>query len=312
MEPRAHHVLIGLFTVISLIGALLFALWLGRSNVERDLAYYEIIFEQAVSGLAEGNAVQYNGIVVGNVANLRLDPEDPRKVHALIRVAASTPITTDTRARLALANITGSMNIQLQGGTPDSPRLVGTLQDPAVIEAARSPLSSLLDDSETLIAASDRLLTRANQLLSEENLESISNLLANLDRLSASLANNSENVEPLLKGLNTMAEQAEQAMASVGAAGNSARTLLDESGQQALASARQAMQSLAAASQRLKQMGEDHSGDIDGALRGLGRLDPAMRELRETLSRLSLLLRKFDENPTDTLLGGDALEEFSP
>lgn len=312
MEPRAHHVLIGLFTMISLIGALLFALWLGRSNVERDLAYYEIVFEQTVSGLAEGNAVQYNGIAVGNVDDLRLDPDDPRKVRALIRVAASTPITTDTRARLALANITGSMNIQLRGGMPDSPRLAGTKQDPAVIKADRSPLSFLLDDSETLMAASDRLLTSANQLLSDDNLQHVSNILADLERLSASLANNSENMEPLLDGIHSLTTQAQRAMASVNEAGTSARDLLDKSGQQALASARQAMQSLASTSQRLERLGDDHAGDIDGALRGLGGLDPAMRELRETLSRLSRLLRKFDENPTDTLLGGDKLEEFTP
>lgn len=312
MEPRAHHVLIGLFTLVSLAGVLLFALWLGRSNAESDLAYYEIVFEQAVSGLAEGNKVQYNGIAVGNVASLHLEPRDPSKVRALIRVAADTPVTVDTRARLALANITGSMNIQLQGGTPDSPRLVGTQQDPAVIEAARSPLSSLLDDGETLIAASERLLNSANQLLSEDNRQSVSNILTNLDRLSESLADQSEDIQPLLSGLNSLARQAERAMTSVGAAGDSARTLIDESGQQALASANRAMQSLAATSRRLKEMGDDHGGDINSALRGLGRIDPAMRELRETLSRLSRLLRKFDENPTDTLLGGDALEEFTP
>lgn len=30
METRAHHVLIGLFTVLVVGGALLFALWLGK------------------------------------------------------------------------------------------------------------------------------------------------------------------------------------------------------------------------------------------------------------------------------------------
>lgn len=312
MEPRAHHVLIGLFVVASLAGTLLFALWLGRSNLERDLAYYEIIFEQAVSGLAEGNAVQYNGIAVGDVAELSLDPKDPRQVRALIRVAASTPITTDTRARLSLANITGSMNIQLQGGTPDSPRLIGTLEDPATIEAIRSPLSTLLDGGESLLAGSDRLLNNANRLLSEDNLARLSGTLANLERLTATLAERSQEIQPLLSRLDALAQQTDQMLASFTAAADSTRILLDEDGRQALASARQAMQSLASAGQRLEQIGADHQGNIDGALRGLGGLDPAMRELRETLHRLHLLLRKFDENPTDTLLGRDALKEFTP
>lgn len=312
MEPRAPYVMIGLFTVVSVVGALLFALWMGRANVDSDQNYYEIIFNQAVSGLAVGNTVQYNGIKVGNVSDLSLDPDDPSKVRAIIRVANNTPVTTDTVARLALANITGSMNIQLQGGTSDSPRLAGTHQDPGRITAARSPLSSLLDESETLLAASDRLLTRANKLLSEENMESVSNILANIDRLTKSLAVQSENVEPLISGLNTLTTQAERALQSVSAAGTSARNLLDSSGQKVMDSAGQAMQSLAEASRELLQMSNDHSGDIDGALRGLGGLDPAMRELRDTLSSLSLFLRRINENPTETLLGGDSPEEFRP
>lgn len=42
METRAHHVLIGLFTVLAVGGALLFALWLGKSSMDREYNYYEI------------------------------------------------------------------------------------------------------------------------------------------------------------------------------------------------------------------------------------------------------------------------------
>ncbi|MGO2133145.1 MAG: MlaD family protein [Halomonas sp.] len=312
MEPRAHYVLIGLFTVVSIVGALLFALWIGRADADSDQNYYEITFNQAVSGLAVGNTVQYNGIKVGNVSSLNLDPSDPSKVRTLIRVANSTPVTTDTRARLALANITGSMNIQLQGGTTDSPKLVGTKQKPGIIPAARSSLSSLMDNGESMIAASDRLLSQANQLLSDENVTRVSDILTNVDRLTQSLATQSESIEPLISGLGTLTTQAERAMDSINAAGASARELLDNSGQQAMNSASQAMQSLAEVSHDLLQIGTEHSGDIDSALRGLGGLDPAMQELRNTLGSFSLLLRRLNENPTQTLLGGDSPEEFKP
>ncbi|WP_027967057.1 MlaD family protein [Halomonas halocynthiae] len=312
MEPRAHYVLIGLFTVVSVVGALLFALWMGRADADSNQNYYEITFNQAVSGLAVGNTVQYNGIKVGNVSDLSLDPDNPSKVRTIIRVASNTPVTTDTQARLTLANITGSMNIQLQGGTSDSPRLPGTQQEPGHIPAARSPLSSLMDNSESMIAASNRLLSQANQLLSDENVARVSEILINVDRLTKSLAVQSENVEPLISGLGTLTTQAERAMDSINAAGASARELLDNSGQQAMDSASQAMQSLAEVSQDLLQIGTEHSGDIDSALRGLGGIDPAMQELRNTLSSFSLLLRRLNENPTQTLLGGDSPEEFRP
>ena len=52
METRARHVLIGLFTLIVAALAVLFALWLGRSEHSRDFHLYDIAFEEAVSGLS--------------------------------------------------------------------------------------------------------------------------------------------------------------------------------------------------------------------------------------------------------------------
>ncbi len=79
METRAHHVLIGLFSVIVIGAALLFGLWLAKSGSEGKFNYYDIVFNEAVSGLSQGSSVQYSGIKVGDVAFLRLDPKDPRK-----------------------------------------------------------------------------------------------------------------------------------------------------------------------------------------------------------------------------------------
>ena len=49
-----------------------------------------------VSGLSKGSSVQYNGIKVGDVIELRLDDKDPRRVLARIRLAANTPVKVDT------------------------------------------------------------------------------------------------------------------------------------------------------------------------------------------------------------------------
>ncbi|MFH3991216.1 solute carrier family 23 protein, partial [Acinetobacter baumannii] len=73
---------IGLFSVIVIGAALLFGLWLAKSGSEGKFNYYDIVFNEAVSGLSQGSSVQYSGIKVGDVAFLRLDPQDPRKVWA--------------------------------------------------------------------------------------------------------------------------------------------------------------------------------------------------------------------------------------
>ena len=136
METRAHHVLIGLFTVIVVAGALLFGLWLAKSSVDTEFKDYEIVFNEAVSGLSKGSAVQYSGIKVGDVVTLRLDPKDPRRVLARIRLGGDTPIKEDTQAKLALTGITGTSIIQLSGGTPQSPTLKGKGGDLPTIVAS--------------------------------------------------------------------------------------------------------------------------------------------------------------------------------
>lgn len=102
METRAHHVLIGLFTVIVVAGALLFGLFLAKSSVDTQFKDYEVVFNEAVSGLSKGSSVQYSGIKVGDVITLRLDPNDPRRVLARIRLGGDTPVKEDTQAKLAL------------------------------------------------------------------------------------------------------------------------------------------------------------------------------------------------------------------
>lgn len=312
MEPRAHHVLIGLFTVITLGSALLFALWLGKSSVDRDYAWYEIGFNRAVSGLSEGNAVQYSGIEVGDVVRLRLDPRDPRQVRALIRVYSDVPIKQDTRASLALANITGTMNIQLSGGTPQSPRLQGDRDDPPLIQAEPSPLSSLLSNSEELFAQVDRLLTNANRLLSEENAESLTRTLDNLEVVSGALVDQRHALGEAMARFGEAGERIEASLQGFSRLGETADELLDEEGRATLQSAQRAMQSLESTTARLDGLTERHEGSLARGLQGVGELDPAMRELHAALRALNRLVRRLEENPADALLGRDEIQEFTP
>ena len=124
METRAHHILIGLFTVLVAAGVIGFALWLGKVDSGKRFEVYDIVFEEAVSGLSKGGSVQFNGINIGEVTNLRLDPKDPRRVLARVRVDSDAPIRADTHAKLVMTGITGISIIRLSSGDdPKSPKL---------------------------------------------------------------------------------------------------------------------------------------------------------------------------------------------
>src|SRR6516164_6646985 len=98
METRAPYALIGLF-VLAAIGAVFgFAYWLNNTGGLSERAVYRVRFENTVSGLLTGAAVLFNGIRVGEVTALGLNPDDPRQVMATIAVVAATPVRSDTEA----------------------------------------------------------------------------------------------------------------------------------------------------------------------------------------------------------------------
>jgi phospholipid/cholesterol/gamma-HCH transport system substrate-binding protein len=116
METRAHHVLIGLFTVLVVAGAMLFGLWLAKSSVDDTFKDYEVVFNEAVSGLSKGSSCSTAGSRSATWSAAP-GPKDPRRVLARIRLGGDTPVKEDTQAKLALTGVTGTSIIQLSGGT---------------------------------------------------------------------------------------------------------------------------------------------------------------------------------------------------
>ena len=84
MERKAHYALIGLFTFAVVAGAFGFIFWLHHSSGKKQAVAYRVIFDSSVSGLQVGGNVLFNGIRVGEVTNLRLDPDKPSPGHRLV------------------------------------------------------------------------------------------------------------------------------------------------------------------------------------------------------------------------------------
>ena len=312
METRAHHVLIGLFTVIAVGCALLFALWLGKSSIDREYSYYDIGFSQAVSGLSSGSSVEYSGIKVGDVTELWLEPDDPRKVRARIRVYGGTPIKHDTRARLALANITGSMVIQLHSGTPESPRLEGDRSDPPLIVADPSSLNAILENGEDLMSNINNLLVSANQIFSEENTSRLSRTLSHLEQATSVLSEQRGDLAQTLQQFNQLSQQANTVMSELSSLTRNANGILDNQGRSVLDSAAQSMSALDRTTSRLDTLLKDNQGALNNGMQGFNELGPAINELRTTLGALRRVTQRLEDNPSGFLLGRDKLQEFTP
>ena len=313
MEPRAHHVLIGLFTLLAAVAAVGFALWLAKAHQRGQVQQYMVIFNEPVRGLSRGSAVLYNGIRIGEVEDLRLNPSDLRMAQARIAVDADIPVREDTRAKLVLTGITGISVIELSGGSPLSPLLLDPEDDsfPEII-ATPSPLTQLLAGGDHLMTNVTELVLSAKAMLSPENAESITSTLRNLDQLTTSLAGQRDDMKALMSTLSSTSQQAGEALRHVSEFLESANTLVSDQGSATFEHARRAMASLEATSEALARLVRDNEAAVASGARGLGELGPALQTLRETLLSIQRVTLRLEESPGSYLLGREKVQEFEP
>ena len=313
METRAHHILIGLFTVLTAAAALLFALWMSYAAGQRDYQPYRILFERSVNGLSVGSKVQYNGIEVGDVTELSLNPDDPRQVITLIRVYEDTPIKVDTRAKLAFASITGSMSVQLYGGTPESQRLLAqSSDDTPFIQADPSPIATLFDEGEEMVENLNAILQSVNELFDDNNREQAGNILTNIAQITEMIASQQSALDENMALFGDVSRQASTTLESIESLSLEANRLLSQEGQQVMRSAESASRNVASAAQRIEQLVNDNAGAVESTLQSTRDIAPALAALRSTLATLDRITREIEESPTDFFLGRDQVEEFHP
>ena len=168
METDRRYFVAGLFVIgLSLATAVLFA-WLGTTS-RRDDVVYQIHFNESVSGLAVGDPVKFQGVDVGTVKAMGIDPADPERVRVDVNLRKDTPVKTDTRAVLKLKGFTGVMFIELSGGSAGSPSLLTATAEGEVPEIAseKSKLATVLEQLPQVIAKFSALEDQSKQVLEQ-------------------------------------------------------------------------------------------------------------------------------------------------
>lgn len=314
METRANHVLIGAFTLGVSLLLVAFALWIAKYTSDRAFDEYDVIFTEAVTGLSKGGIVAYNGIAVGEVRDLSLDPEDPRKVVARIRIGADTPVKVDTKAKLAIVGLTGVAQIQLSGGSPRAERLRAVREQPRpVIFADTSAFQKLLESSEDIATTASEVLLRINRVLSDANLARVEQSLASIEAVTGTLSEQRADIADMLRYARDAAERMDRTFGKTDAA----MAQID----------RELLQRLPALVERLDRtlaQLDAASADASGILaenrgaigefgnQGLTQVGPAMTELRDLIRDLDRTVKKLERNPAGFVLGRGKPKEFEP
>ena len=118
METRANYVAVGAFVLTVLAGVFVAVLWLARVQFETGYKYYETHVAGPVTGLGSGALVRLNGIEIGRVTRIELDPKDPQLVRLILQVRNTVEIRTDAVASTETLGLTGvQLRRDLRGDT---------------------------------------------------------------------------------------------------------------------------------------------------------------------------------------------------
>jgi phospholipid/cholesterol/gamma-HCH transport system substrate-binding protein len=203
METKANTALIGAFTLVVLALGFVFVYWLARGTDDGANAPLTVIFQDPVTGLGVGSQVVFNGIKIGDVKRLTLDPENPKVVVAELNVQPHRAIKADTQVTLGFQGLTGVGYVEMAGGSPNLPPIWEAQPEPTII-ATRSSMQDLLAGARTILARADETLQSLEQTVSE-NSDDIALAILDVRRFTSALAENSDGVAELVENMSTAA-----------------------------------------------------------------------------------------------------------
>jgi phospholipid/cholesterol/gamma-HCH transport system substrate-binding protein len=303
-----NYTVVGAF-VIALGAALIAAvLWLAAGGAWRQkVDLYLTMMEESVAGLSVNAPVKFNGVDVGQVRSIRLDPSNPERVILTLAIQRGTPITVDTLAMLKTQGLTGISSIELAGGAPGSAPLLAKAAGEWPVIPSKPSLSARLEDVlTTVLAKVERTSTTLDDLLSEGNRAAVTSSLTDIAALTHTLAVRAPAIDAAISQAAQTLQHANRVAAVMAAdlgpvvarVGRSADALEKMGQDTALASA-QAASAVVGVGRDVRQLTADTA--------------PELQRLMAELQVLSASLRRFSDaaerNPSSLLFGRGAVAE---
>ena len=302
MEREANYVAVGAFVLLVATMAALFVYWYSDGRDQRDYTRYEVYFDGSVSGLSAGGQVRYLGVDVGRVVRIKVDQRAADRVQVIVDVDASAPISERTVAVLSLQGVTGLLYIDLQQQQPgtQSERLMEPVPGERypVIRSIHSNFDLFLSSLPQLASRVGELATRANRLLSDDNVAAFNRLVANLERASSTLPQTTHAAGQLIAELRAVTADSHAVIAQVRAAAATAAPDLAVT----MARLRVTADHLASASEQLDGLLTEDRGALRGfAHQGLPQIEALVRDARDAAREFKELSKSLRENPAQLL-----------
>ncbi|HEY0412563.1 MAG TPA: MlaD family protein [Allosphingosinicella sp.] len=327
METRSNHILVGSVVLAMIVAVVGFVIWLSQAAGDQD-KHYDILFDQAVDGLAKGSAVTYSGVPVGQVESISLQPNTPQLVRVRITVNRDTPVLHGTTGTIQGVGFTGVSQIQLAppdqkqgqpvprgrplGCPPDDPQGHCPYGVP-VIPPKPGGFAALLNNAPELLERVTSLTEHLTALLSDRNQNSIAAILDNVQVISKNLALRSDEIAATMADARIAIRQAGDATERFGRLADTTNNVLDRDARPLIGDLRRTVQSAKTSMDNLdKLLAAARPGVDTFSTRTLPEVGQLVRDLRATSQSLRGITDRLDQQGIGGALGGEKLPDYRP
>ena len=313
METRAHYVAVGIFVLGAIILAFVAVLWLAHAEFGEQTKHYYIYFRGSVAGLNKGSQIQYNGIPVGRVVDIRVDPDNVEQIEVTVEINTGiVDIKADARAYLDTNILNGIATIQIRGGTQQAQALQPQARHKyPVIEVGRTELEEVKATLPELVADLKAAAHGVNTILDQANRTAFAQTLQNVRTTTGNIVEPSRKLGELIDNANQSMLQLHALLRDVDQSYIGHGGLKDEV-LQALGDYDRLAKSLLDNSRQIQQiLAENRRGVRDFSQRTLPAVDGLVSDLQRFVWHLTRLTTELEHDPT-RLLFGDRREGYSP
>ena len=304
MENRLSYILVGAFIFVLLIGGVLSILWLGNYSDKGSFKFYKISTKESVSGLNEKAPVKLQGVQIGEVRGITINPYNAEEVLVTVRVQENAPIKEDTYAIIEAQGITGLSFIQLQGGTNEAKELKTStkVEEYGLIYSRPSTFSRLDKTITSLSAKAEMIFARAESVMSEKNVKNLEIIIENSAKIAESTNKTLANIEAHNKEINQLLQEATNAAVGIKNMSYAFTSAIDNTGVDTMNNVREASQSVKTVMSGLNQKIEKGSFDIDIVVKeNLMPLQKTLQELNVLVNETKDLVSNLKDSPSDLL-----------
>ncbi len=220
MDSKLNYTIVGIFVVALSVVFIVLFFWLSGMHHDKIYNIYLTYVHEDVTGLSTRSPVRFNGVQVGYVSTIELDPNNSQLVKITLKIEQGTPVTTSTVVNLLPMGVTGIIYVGLKAQTPNAPLLTAKSGKkypvipfrPSFLMQLSTVLPRLTDNLREISQDISKVFDKKNRKAISISLQNIATVTKNLSNSSQKLDTITDSLEEILKNTSIASKQFPEAI----------------------------------------------------------------------------------------------------